>query len=89
MQRLEIIDGPTKWDFIKSLGNNPLDAQRELVKFKTLPNRQNHTVAINMIKRKNPEPEGDDEWLFEGTEVSGRKIKGIFSTKTRRGWMEF
>jgi len=90
--RSTIINGPSKWDFVLSLTDGEYQRQRLVVfeleaGYGRPPLSVN--VAINGIEREN---ESDESWLFSGVSlcpISSEKIKGHFSTKTRKGWMEF
>lgn len=92
MARREIIDGPSKLDFMNSLFDGNFDNRKQVKFMASSPNSKFGfsalSVVINSAKR---EGGSGDNWLFEGflpSAPSGTTISGCFSTKDRRGWVE-
>lgn len=90
-----ISDGPSKWDFfLSATDGDDVRVNRRVVSF-TLDCGYNRVMdAKNILIDGFEREDGSGEnWLFVGQYLypftSARKIKGYYSTRTRRGWFEF
>jgi hypothetical protein len=91
MARLEITDGPSKFDLMIALFDGK-SHDRRTVKFVFHNPPADfstwHNFVVNMLERKNGQL---DDWLFAGYFSDALRptyMQGFFSTKTRKGWME-
>lgn len=97
-QRFEIENGPSKWDLMLALFD---DTSRRFVKF-LISDRGDIEVVITDVGRGGPE---EGKWRLKGytfgfgvqfdrlgplpTSTSCHPVSGYFSTKTRKGRIEF
>ncbi len=90
MTRLAIISGPSKWDFALSVFDGGVGDRRGIEFF--FEGNSGGTYFLNGVKR---EYGNDEDWFFEGAGYLWKDVfllhtvRGLFSTKTRKGWMEF
>jgi len=82
MARHNIIDGPSKFDLMVSLfvGDS---VHRHDVKF-SFQEDSEASIVINDVKRES----GNGETWFIIGYCEHKKVKGYYSTQTRKGWLE-
>ena len=88
-RRYGIVNGPSKWDLMLSLfddGCGNCDHSRRATFYLDDPSRAMKEIDI-LVSKVGKESKGGDSWIFEGSYVLGT-VKGFFSTKTRKGWLE-
>jgi len=97
MARLNITDGPSKLDFMLALFDG--DYHRRKVEFcfedpqrqpgdPTIPSL---SFVVNEVSRGDGLWDCDENWLFKGyfPGNDNAPARGFFSTRTRKGWIEF
>ncbi len=95
-RRSNIVDGPSKFDLMLALFD-VYSNRRRTVEF-LLENPEAKQVDLQcaslnfVINEVGREDGGDENWLFKGYyKVADRNghVRGFFSTRTRKGWVEF
>ncbi len=89
MARYEIEDGPSKWDLILAIFDGDSNHRREVTFSIECPGFNERGFTLNGASR---EDGSGDNWIIHGycsAETKGGKMSGFYSTKTRKGWLEF
>lgn len=95
--RWDITDGPSKWDLMLALFDG--DAQHRRWHVFTVsdpqasPREKTSNLGMPILVNGLAREDGSGEnWLFNGEwddgTIAQNKVRGFFSTKTRKGWIE-
>jgi len=91
-QRLEIVNGPSKFDLMTSLFHGKTEDQHRQVQFEVKDadgRKASKAVTIGGVER---EDGSGESWLIHGymmvVNVPWRRITGYYSSRTRKGWIE-
>ena len=86
-QRFEILEGPSKLDLMLGLFDGTSTKPR-LVLFSLWDGASAWTVTSVLLSGVSREDGSGESWIFTGC-TNGKSIKGYFSTKTRKGHLEY
>ena len=90
-QRLNIVNGPSKFDLMLALFDGAYVNQRKIW-FTVLDNSLSRTTLSITLNSVAKEDGSGESWLFDGclytTDYGSRPVTGYFSTKNRKGWIE-
>jgi hypothetical protein len=86
-QRYEIVEGPSKWDLMMSLFDR--ENEREPIEFRVMQGGIKRSVYVVTIEIGKLVTGAKNDWTFKGcTGGRGIPVRGLFSTRTRTGWIE-
>lgn len=91
-RRFEIVDGPSKWDLMLALFDRECCPSR-MVTFSIRGPQMDlgkHPIFSESfeINEVSQEDGSGENWLFKGSCFS-KHAHGFFSTRTRKGWLEY
>lgn len=96
MARLNITDGPSKWDLILAIFEGDSLHRREVTftledRGTTDPNIQWFDQRSFMLNGASREDGSGNNWLIHGYFLGATTVHahGFYSTRTRDGWLEF
>lgn len=86
-QTLQIVDGPSKFDLMLGLFDGNC-ANPRTVRFVILDRSLDKITMSVLLNGISKEDGGGENWLLTGLS-NGKLVRGFFSTKTRKGHLEF
>ncbi len=95
-QRSNIVDGPSKFDLMLALFDSDSSHRRTVAFLLENPEAKQgdlQCASLNFVINEVGREDGSGEnWLFDGYyKVADRSgnARGFFSTRTRKGWVQF
>lgn len=92
-RRDNIVNGPSKFDLMLTLFDGDSSHRRTVAFLLENPETEPWCGSLNFVINKVEREDGSGEnWLFRGYSSDTDKnlpVKGLFSTRTRKGWIEF
>lgn len=90
-----IVDGPSKFDLMLALFDGDSSHRRTVAFLLENPEAKQENLqcaSLNFVINEVGRGDGSDEnWLFVATypaNVDKGRVRGFFSTRTRKGWVE-